>query len=50
MTTMTVLSILLAVSFTGIAIWKMNGLPDSISAMVYALPEGGWRWHATWRW
>lgn len=44
MTTMTILSILMVVSFTGIAIWKMNGLPDSISAMVYLLPDGGWRW------
>lgn len=44
MTTMTVLSILLAVSFTGAAIWRLRTLPDSISAMVYALPDGGWRW------
>jgi len=44
MATMTILSILMVVSFTGIAIWKMNGLPESISAMVYALPDGGWRW------
>jgi len=44
MATMTILSILMVVSFLGIAIWKMNGLPESISAMVYALPEGGWRW------
>lgn len=44
MTTMTILSILLAVSFTGAAIWRLMALPDSISAMVYALPEGGWRW------
>lgn len=44
MTTMTVLSILLAVSFAGAAIWRLRALPDSISAMVYALPECGWRW------
>ena len=44
MTTTIVLSILLAVSFTGAAIWRLRALPDSISAMVYALPEGGWRW------
>jgi len=44
MATMTILSILLAVAFTAIAIWKMKGLPESISAMVYALPDGGWRW------
>lgn len=41
---MTILSILLAVSFAGAAIWRLKALPDSISAMVYALPEGGWRW------
>lgn len=44
MTAMTILSILLAVSFAGAAIWRLKALPDSISAMVYALPEGGWRW------
>ena len=44
MTTMTILSILLAVSFAGAAIWRLRALPDSISAMVYALPDGGWRW------
>lgn len=43
MTTMIIPSILMVVSFSGIAIWKMNGLPESISAMVYALPDG-WRW------
>ena len=41
MATMTILSILLAVAFTAIVIWKMKGLPESISAMVYALPDGG---------
>ena len=44
MTTITVLSILMVVSFTGAAIWRLRALPDSISAMVYALPDGGWRW------
>lgn len=41
---MTILSILLVVSFVGITIWRKKLLPDSISAMVYDLPEGGWRW------
>ena len=44
MTTTIVLSILLAVSFAGATIRRLRALPDSISAMVYALPEGGWRW------
>lgn len=44
MIAMTILSILLAVSFAGAAIWRLKALPDSISAMVYLLPEGGWRW------
>ena len=44
MIAMTILSILLAVSFAGAAIWRLKALPDSISAMVYALPDGGWRW------
>jgi len=44
MTTMTILSILLVVSFMGATIWKLKALPDSISAMVYVLPSGGWRW------
>lgn len=28
----------------GITILKERKLPDSISAMVWVLPEGGWRW------
>lgn len=38
------LSILLVVSFVGTTIWKEKELPDSISAMVWVLPEGCWRW------
>lgn len=35
----------------GATIWKLKGLPDSISAMVYVLPKGGWRWLWTfWLW
>lgn len=41
---MIILSILLVVSFTGITIWIRKELPESISAMVYDLPDGGWRW------
>ena len=44
MITLTILSILLVVSFTGITIWIRKELPESISAMVYDLPDGGWRW------
>lgn len=44
MMTLTILSILLVVSFTGITIWIRRELPESISAMVYDLPDGGWRW------
>ena len=44
MAVMVIVSILLAVSFVGIAIWKLRGIPESISSMVWALPEGAWRW------
>lgn len=44
MLAMIILSILLVVSFMGATIWKLKALPDSISAMVYVLPPGGWRW------
>lgn len=30
--------------YVGVAIWRKRKLPESISAMVYILPEGGWRW------
>jgi hypothetical protein len=44
-------SVLLAVSFMGIAVWRERKLPESISAMVYDLPEGGWRWlWSVWLW
>ena len=38
------ISILLVVSYVGTAILKDKALPDSISALVYILPEGRWRW------
>ena len=41
---MITLSILLMVLGVGAAIWKKRELPQSISAMVYLLPEGGSRW------
>lgn len=41
---MIILSILLVVSFAGTTIWIRKELPESISAMVYDLPDGGWRW------
>ena len=44
-------SILLVVLFVGTAIWRKRELPESISALVYDLPEGGWRWLWTiWIW
>lgn len=54
MLTMLILSILLVALGTGAAVWSIHdekglpwsqSLPESISAMVYLLPErGGWRW------
>ena len=44
-------SILLVVLYVGATIWKERKLPHSISAMVYSLPEGGWRYLWTiWVW
>ena len=40
---MTLISVLLVVSVVGTAIWKEKALPDSISALVYALPSK-WQW------
>ena len=39
-----IISVLLVALYVGATIWRFRALPDSISAMVYALPEGGWRW------
>lgn len=41
---MLVISLFLTALYVGAAIWRLRALPDSISAMVYLLPEGGWRW------
>ena len=51
MTTLLIISILLVVSFVGTAIWRKRELPESISALVYTLPNGGWRYLWTvWIW
>lgn len=41
---MLILSILLVALGMGAAIWKGRELPESVSAMVWLLPKGGWRW------
>ena len=47
---MMIISILLAVFYTGAAIWTKGRLPDSISAMVYDFPKAGkWTW-TLWIW
>ena len=43
MTTLLIISILLAVLYTGIAIWRKSSLPHSISAIVYDFSRG-WQW------
>lgn len=50
MITLTLISITLVVLFTSAAIWKKKELPDSISSLVYVLPEK-WKWAWTvWFW
>lgn len=44
MTAMIITSILLVVLYVGATIWVKKEIPESISAMVYDLPKGGWRW------
>ena len=44
MPTMTILSLILVVLFAGATIWRTKELPESVSAMVYTLPTGGWQW------
>lgn len=41
---MLILSLLMAVAYVAAVIIKDRKLPDSISALVYALPAGRWRW------
>ena len=51
MMAMTITSLLLALAFLAFAAWRLGGLPESISATVWALPRGGWRWlWAVWLW
>ena len=51
MITLILVAILLAVLYVGIAIWVTKEIPESVSAMVYVLPDGGWRWLWTlWMW
>ena len=48
---MLTISILLVALYVGAATWKERELPESISGMVYLLPEGGWRWlWSVWLW
>ncbi len=50
MTTLIIISILLAVLFVGIASWRQKELPASISAMVYTFgKKGQWTW-TIWMW
>lgn len=51
MTVLLYVSILLVALYVGAATWRKRELPESISAMVYLLPEGGWRWlWSVWLW
>lgn len=52
MMTLLIISVLLVMSFVGVAIWMERELPESVSALVYLLPEkGGIRWLWTlWMW
>lgn len=43
MNVLLITSLVLAVSFTGVAAWRMGCVPESMSAMVYAF-KGEWRW------
>lgn len=44
MMTMLILSIVMAVAYVAAVIIRDKALPDSVSALVYALPKGRWRW------
>lgn len=44
MMTMLILSIVMAVAYVAAVIIRDKELPDSVSALVYALPKGRWRW------
>lgn len=50
MTLLLIISILFVAAYLVVAIWRMKALPDSISALVYALPSK-WQWVWTlWLW
>lgn len=44
MMTMLIISIVMAVAYVAAVIIRDKALPDSVSALVYALPKGRWRW------
>ena len=51
MITLLIISFLLVALYVGAAIWKERKLPDSVSALVWVLPKGSWRWLWTvWMW
>ncbi len=51
MTALLIVSILLVALYVGATIWRKRELPESVSAMVYELPKGGWQWAWTvWLW
>lgn len=48
---MLILSVLLAALYLGAASIRLRTLPESVSALVYLLPHGGWQWLWTlWLW
>lgn len=51
MVTLLIVSILLVALYVGATIWRTGEIPESISAMVYTLPNGGAQWLWTiWLW
>ena len=50
MMSLLIISIIMAILYVGVAIWKLHALPDSISAMVYVLDKR-WQWlWSVWLW
>ena len=50
MTTLVIISLLLVVLYVGITICHTHTIPDSVSAMVYALPTAGRYLWTVWLW
>ena len=50
MVTLIILSIILVVLYVGITIYHTHSIPDSVSAMVYALPTAGRYLWTVWIW